>query len=62
MESLQRPRQNGKLRGRKNPFYCKLEKTHFTEKIIAKLVVENSQVFQDPKATLTEQKKLRENI
>jgi hypothetical protein len=29
---------------------------HFTEKIISKLVVENNQVIQDPKAILTEQK------
>jgi hypothetical protein len=35
--------------------FCNLEEKHFTETNISKLVVENNQVIQDAKATLTEQ-------
>ena len=53
MESLQGPRQNGKLKEKEIlVFFCNLEKKHFTEKIISKLVVENNQVIQHPKAIL----------
>jgi hypothetical protein len=38
-----------------------IQKKHFTEKIISKLIVENNQVIQDPKAILTEQKKITRN-
>ena len=63
MESLQGPRQNGKLREKGIfVFFCNLEKKHFTEKIISKLVVENNQVIQDPKAILTEQKLFYEKL
>ena len=43
-------------------FFCNLEKKHFTEKMISKLVVENNQVIQDPKAILTEQKLFYEKL
>ena len=52
MESLQGPRQNGKLREKGIYFFCNLEMKHVTEKIISKLVVENNQVIQHPKAIL----------
>ena len=44
------------LRRKEYVFFCNLEKIHFTEKIISKLVVGNNQVIQDAKAILTEQK------
>ena len=60
MESLQGPRQNGKLREKGIlVFFCNLEKKQFTEKIISKLVVENN---QDRKAILTEQKLFYEKL
>ena len=47
---------------RNTRFFCNLEKKHFTEKIISKLVVENNQVIQDRKAILTEQKLFYEKL
>jgi len=49
-------------RGGKEYLFCNLEKKHFTEKMISKLVVENNQVIQDPKAILTEQKLFYEKL
>ena len=54
MESLQGPRQNGKLREKGIPF-CNLVKETFYRKNYLKIVVENNQVIQDPKVILTEQ-------
>jgi hypothetical protein len=48
--------------GRKEYLFCNLEKKHFTEIIISKLVVENNPVIQHPKAILTEQKLFYEKL
>jgi hypothetical protein len=48
--------------GRKEYILCNLEMKHFTEKIISKLVVENIQVIQHPKAILRAKIILREII
>ena len=48
--------------GKEYAVFYNLEKKHFTEKNISKLVVENNQVIQDPKAILTVQKLLYEKL
>jgi hypothetical protein len=48
--------------GKEYAVFYNLEKKHFTEKNISKLVVENNQVIQDPKAILTEQKLFDEKL
>jgi hypothetical protein len=60
---ITRAKAKWQVEGERNTrFFCNLEKKHFTEKIISKLVVENNQVIQDPKAILTEQKLFYEKL
>jgi hypothetical protein len=61
--NITRAKANWQVEGERNTrFFCNLEKKHFTEKLISKLVVENNQVIQDPKAILTVQKLLYEKL
>ena len=51
------------VEGEKNTrFFCNLEKKHYTEKIISKLLLEGNQVIQDPNAILREQKLFYETL
>ena len=53
---ITRAKAKWQVEGERNTrFFGNLEKKHFTEKIISKLVEENNQVIQDPKVILTEQ-------
>ena len=60
---ITRAKAKWQVEGERNTrFFGNLEKKHFTEKIISKLVEENNQVIQDPKAILTEQKLFDEKL
>ena len=59
---ITRAKAKWQVEGERNTrFFCNLEKKHFTEFFFSKLVVENNQVIQDPKAILTEQKHFTRN-
>ena len=60
---ITRAKAKWQVEGERNTrFFGNLEKKHFTEKIISKLVEENNQVIQDPKAILTEQNLFYEKL